>query len=255
MKKSLFGFAAASIIALSAAAHAAPKEVRIGTEAAYAPFEFVDPSGKIVGFEVELGDAICAAAELKCVWSNVPFDALIPQLMEKKIDGIMSSMSITEKRRKSIDFTSKYFQVPNAFVAKKGTAIELTKEGLKGKKVGVQSGTTNADYLKKYFDGVVEVVRYQTQEEVNMDLVNGRLDAMVVDSVIGTEWFKTDQGKDYALASPMLKDPVFGEGVGVGLRKGETELKAAFEKGVSKVLADGTAQKLSLKWFGVDIYK
>lgn len=255
MKKILAGAVAAVALLAVLPAQAAMKEVTVGTEAAYAPFEYVDTNGQIVGFEVELGNAICEAAELKCNWVNVPFDALIAQLQEKKIDAIMSSMSITEKRQQTIDFTKKYFQVPNAFVAKKGSDLEISEESLKGKVIGVQSGTTNADYLKAKYEDSVEIRRYPTQEEVTMDLVNGRLDAMVVDSVIGSEWFKKPDGKDYGFVGPMLRDPLFGQGVGVGLRKGDDELKAQFEKGIDKVMAAGIPQQLSQKWFGVNIYE
>lgn len=257
MKKTLTGAVAA--VALAAAAFTTPataaEKVIVGTEAAYAPFEYVNPQGEIVGFEIDLGNAICEAAELDCQWVNVPFDALIAQLMERKIDAIMSSMSMTEKRKQTIDFTKKYFQVPNAFVAEKGKDFELTEEGLDGMVIGVQSGTTNADYLKEHFEDAVEIRRYPTQEEVTMDLVNGRLDAMVVDSVIASEWFKTEEGADYHFVGPMLKDPVFGQGVGVGLRKGSDELKQKFEAGIDKVMAEGIPQELSQKWFGVNIYE
>lgn len=256
MKTILAGAVAAAALLAVAPAQAAMTEVTVGTEAAYAPFEYVNPQGEIVGFEIELGNAICAAAELKCTWVNVPFDALIAQLQEKKIDAIMSSMSITEKRQKSIDFTKKYFQVPNAFVARKGSTLDVASEGgLKGKVIGVQSGTTNAEYLKAKYEDSVEIRRYPTQEEVTMDLVNGRLDAMVVDSVIGSEWFKKPEGQDYTFVGPMLRDPLFGQGVGVGLRKGDDELKARFEAGIDKVMAEGIPQQLSQKWFGVNIYE
>lgn len=255
MKNLLLTATAIAAVMSALPARAEMMEVKVGTEAAYAPFEYVDPNGKIVGFEIDLGNAICEAAELKCDWVNIPFDSLIAQLQEKKIDAIMSSMSITEKRMLSIDFTKKYYQVPNAFVARKDKLFDTSPDGIKGKVIGVQSGTTNADYLKETYGDSIDIRRYPSQEEVTLDLVNGRIDAMVLDSLLAAEWFKTDEGKDFTFDGPMLKSPLFGQGVGVGLRKGSDDLKARFEKGIDAVFAAGTPQKLSEQWFGYDIYK
>jgi lysine/arginine/ornithine transport system substrate-binding protein len=111
----------------------AATELRYGLEAEYPPFESRNAAGELEGFDVELGNAICKAAALKCTWVETSFDALIPGLVAKKFDAINSAMNITEQRRKSIDFTQPIYRIPSQLVGKAGTAVEATPEGLKEK--------------------------------------------------------------------------------------------------------------------------
>ena len=152
-------------------------------------------------------------AECKLVPQD--WDGIIPALLAKKFDAIVASMSITEERKQKVDFTKKYYQTPARFVAKTGTIPDISKEALAGKKVGVQRATTHDSFLTDNFGDAVEVVRYATQDEANLDLVAGRVDLLLADSVTLSEGLlKTDQGKGFAFVGPAYSDQKwFGLGV------------------------------------------
>lgn len=156
----------------------AATELRYGLEAEYPPFESRNASGELEGFDVELGNAICKAAALKCSWVETSFDALIPGLVAKKFDAINSAMNITEQRRKSIDFTQPIYRIPSQLVGKAGSAVEATPEGLKGKTIGVLQGSIQETYAKEHWEKHgVTVVSYKDQNMAWGDLLNGRIDA------------------------------------------------------------------------------
>ena len=141
-------------LALTGAARAQEKTVRIGTEAAYAPFEYKDDKGELKGYEIQLGNALCAAAKMKCEWVNADFDSLIPALNAHKIDAILSQMSITDDRKKAVDFTNQVTIAPARLVAKDGSGITDDPATLKGKTIAVQSGTTHEKYVTEKLAGI-----------------------------------------------------------------------------------------------------
>jgi lysine-arginine-ornithine-binding protein len=256
--KTRIALVAAALAAL-VAGPAAAKEwttVRIATEGAYAPFNYKDSSGKLVGFEVDLAEALCKAADVKCQIVAQDWDGIIPGLLAKKYDAIMASMSITPERQKSIAFSDKYYKTPARFVAKKGSGVEISKQGLKGKTVGVQRATIHANYIKDNYGGVAQVKEYDTQENANLDLAAGRLDAILADSIVMLYGFlKTPEGKNFEYVGPELTDPKwFGDGVGVGTRKEDKDLVQRFNRAIQKVRADGTYKKINDKYFPFDVY-
>ena len=148
MKKLTFlGLFAALALAAGTAA-ADMKKVTLGTEGAYPPFNWIDENGDLQGFDVEIGNALCAAANLECTWAVQDWDGIIPGLLAKKYDAIVASMSITEERKKKVDFTGKYYTTPAKFVRMKGSGIEITNEGLDGLAVGVQRATIHENFLR-----------------------------------------------------------------------------------------------------------
>ena len=165
-----------------AMANAEPLKVGFSPEA-YPPFYVADAAGKWVGWEVDIVKAICAEAKFECELVPIPWDGLIPALTTKKIDVIMNSMSITDERKKTIDFSDKYYNTPTAVIGPKGQTFDATPEGLKGKIVGVQVSTTHSAYAKKHFTEAAEIKEYQTQDEANQDLAAGRIDATQADSI------------------------------------------------------------------------
>jgi len=254
MKKLLTTVAAAAIAtAMSTTAFA---EIKLGLDSApYPPFADQDASGTRTGFEIELGNAICEAMGEKCVWTPIAWDGIIPGLQAKKIDAIFASMSITEKRMKVIDFSNKYYNTPAAIVARKDSKIDGSPASLKGKVVGVQVSTIHADYAKKYYgDMASEIKIYQGFDEHNNDMSAGRVDAVVADSLAFAD-FLSKGGKDCCEIKGYLSDEtIFGKGVGVGVRKGDTALKDKFNAAIEKVRADGTYDKIAKKYFDFDIY-
>ena len=235
----------------------AATELRYGLEAEYPPFESRNASGELEGFDVELGNAICKAAALKCSWVETSFDALIPGLVAKKFDAINSAMNITEQRRKSIDFTQPIYRIPSQLVGKAGSAVEATPEGLKGKTIGVLQGSIQETYAKQHWEPYgVTVTAYQDQNQVYNDMVAGRLDGTLVMSAAGQSGFlNKPQGKDFAFIGKAVEDDaILGSGIGFGLRKADAERKAALDAAIRKVQQDGTVKKLAEKFFpGIDV--
>ena len=233
------------------------KTIRFGLEAGYAPFEYKMPDGSIAGFDIDIGNELCKRISAKCVWVENDFDSLIPALKAKKFDAILSSMSMTEQRMQEIEFSDKVYNSPTRMIAKAGSPLLPTPESLKGKRVGVQQGTMQESYAKALWAPKgVEVVSYQSQELVYPDLISGRLDAGFQDSVAASDGFlKKPQGKGYAFAGPEVFDAkLLGTGTGIGMRKGDKDLKELINKALAAMIKDGSYDKIAKKFFDFDIY-
>lgn len=235
----------------------AATELRYGVEAEYPPFESRNSAGELEGFDIDLGNAICKAANLKCSWVETSFDALIPGLVAKKFDAINSAMNITEQRRKSVDFTQPIYRIPSQLVGKLGSGMEPTAEGLKGKTIGVLQGSIQETYAKEHWEKHgVTVVSYKDQNMAWGDLLNGRIDASLVMSAAGQAGFLSKpQGKGFGfVGKPVSDDTILGSGIGYGLRKGDAETKKQLDAAIDKVRADGTITTLAKKYFpGIDV--
>ncbi len=247
--------AAAMAMAFTVSTASAQETIRFAVDSGYPPFSQKTESGEMVGFDVDIAKAICSVLNTKCIVSSQNFDGIIPGLLVKKFDAIIASMSITEARKKKVDFSNKYYTAVARFVAKEGVDWVADNNGLKGKPIGVQRGTTHHDYLlKRYPD--VKIKTYGTQEEVILDLTVGRVDAMVADAVVtSTGFLKSDAGKGYAFFGGDHFDPkIYGEGVGVAVRKSDGKLLSDINKAIKQIRADGTYAKINSKYFEFDIY-
>ncbi len=229
--------------------------LRLGVEGAYPPFSEMASDGKLKGFDIDIANALCERMKMKCEFVQAEFDAMIPALRAKKFDAIVASMSITPERLKSVDFSDKYYSSPARLVTRADASFEANAAGLKGKKVGVQRTTIHDRYASATFKGS-EVVRYAKQDEVFLDLVNGRLDATLVDSVAADQGFiKTPAGKNFAFRGPLFNDPAFfGVGAGIAVRKGDTALQGKLNAALKALRVDGGYKKINDKYFDFDIY-
>lgn len=250
---------AAGLTAIVAAtSFAAAKDwttVRIGTDATYPPFESQDASGKIVGFDIDIGMAVCAEVKLTCEFSNQDWDGIIPALVANKIDAILSSMSITEERLKTIDFTTKVYNTPPAIaVPKDSTLTSVDPAAFEGKSVGVQSSTTHATYAEKVLKGA-DVKYYKTADDYKLDLAAGRLDAAMDDIIVLGDWLKTPDGACCKLLGTIKSVPeIHGQGAGIGVRKEDTDLKELLNKGLAAIRANGKYKEINDKYFTFDAY-
>lgn len=245
--------AAALATAISGPAFAA--ELNICVEGAYPPFSEVTASGELKGFDIDIANALCDNMGKSCEMVQTEWDGIIPALLERKCDAIIASMSITPDRQKVIDFTGKYYSSPAKFIAAAGAGLTDTPEGLAGKTVGVQRGTIHQDFMESEFPDV-DLKLYGTQDEAYLDLQAGRVDAVMADSVAMDEGFlKTDAGAGYAFFGKGYSIPKYhGDGAGIGLRKGEDDLKRSFNDAIDAIRADGTYKAIQDKYFDFDIY-
>jgi arginine/ornithine transport system substrate-binding protein len=233
------------------------KPLRIGIEAAYPPFAFKTPDGAISGFDYDIGEALCEEMKVKCLWIEQEFDGLIPALRVRKFDAVLSSLSITEDRLKSVDFTKKYYHTPAKLAMKADVKVEDPLVDLKGKKVGVQRSSIYDRYASTVFAPAgIEIVRYGSQNEIFLDLQSGRLDATLADSVNIDEGFlKTDAGKGFAFTGPdFTEERYFGQGAGIAVRKGETALADKISAAILAIRANGKYEEVQAKYFDFNVY-
>lgn len=251
--------AAAALALLAAPAGAADRRpVRIATEGAYPPFNFIASDGSLQGFEIDLAKAICDRQNLDCSFVAQDWEGLIPGLLARKYDAIFASMSITEERRKVVAFSEKYYSSPALFaVDSQNAGMDVSPAAMKGKVVGAQAATVSARYLEEvYGPAGAEVKLYSAQDEANLDLVSGRLDAMLCDKLVLLPWLEaTDEGKCCRSTGADISDPAFfGDGVGAALRKDDRELKAVIDEGVAKLRADGEYARINARYFPFSLY-
>ncbi len=251
IKKLLFLFLTIALASASAQAD----QLRVGVEGAYPPFSWKEPDGSLKGFDIDFAEEICKRLGRECVLIEQEWDGMIPALLAKKFDTIIASMSITDERKKKVDFTDKYYNTPPGIVAKADAGFKRTNAGLKGKRLGVQRATTHQCTAESLFPDA-ELVLYATQEEIFQDLASGRLDAQISDSLQALEGFlKQDMGKGYAFVGDMIDDEACqGVGAGFAVRKKDTSLRDAMSKAIKAIRDDGTYKKLNDKYFDIDIY-
>jgi lysine-arginine-ornithine-binding protein len=233
-----------------------PQTIRFGVDPSYPPFESKAADGSLVGFDIELGNAICAQLQQKCVWVEQSFDGMIPALKARKFDAILSAMSATESRRKQIDFTNRLYNGPSALIARSGTTLQPTAQALRGQRVGVVQGSTQESYAQtEWATKGVTLVSYQTQDQIYQDLVTGRLDAAFQSSVQADYGFlKTPRGKGFALVGEPVKDSRVAGDVAIGLRKGDAALEARLSQAIDAIRKDGSYQRVASRYFNFDIY-
>ena len=253
MKKTILALAAT--FALGTAAYAEPLKIGIAAEP-YPPFASPDAAGNWVGWEVDFINAVCAAGQMECVITPVAWEGIIPSLTGGQIDAIMASMSITEERLKTIDFSDKYYNTPSVVVTAKGSGLTPDAAGMAGKIIGVQVSTIHEAYSQAHFTDAAEIKTYQTTDEGFQDLAAGRVDASMADSIAVDAFLASDVGKACCEVIGAVADDkaILGAGVGVGLRKGEDALKAQFNAAIAKVIADGTYDAISKPYFASSIY-
>lgn len=235
---------AALLTGISLSASAADT-IRFATEASYPPFEFVDANNQIKGFDVDLANALCKEMNATCTFTNQAFDSLIPSLKFRRFDAVMAGMDITPEREKQVLFSKPYYENSALFIAQKGKVADVA--ALKGKRVGVQNGTTHQKYLTdKQSD--ITIVPYDSYQNAILDLKNGRIDAVFGDTAVVNEWLKQNQNLT-AVGEKVTDKAYFGTGLGIAVRQNNSALQQKFNAALDKVKADGTYKTIYSKWF------
>ena len=272
--KYIYRFFLSSIAALAILASSAQAgSIKIGTEGAYPPWNAKNEAGKLIGFEVELANFLCIYMKHDCTIVEQDWDGMIPALTSGKFDAIMAGMSITDERKKTINFSQGYADEVASLAVMKGSnlegmdtpkAINLSTGGsdvkdalktltaaLAGKTIGVQTATIHQNFLESGDVGSVKVRTYKTQDEVNLDLAAGRIDAALAAAVAFTDYAEKS-GKPVVLVGPTFAGGAFGNGVGVGIRKEDAQLLKDFNKAIDTARKQGKISELAIKWFGFD---
>lgn len=246
----------ASTLAVTATFSFAEKALKIGVEGAYPPFNEVDKEGNLVGFDVDIALALCAEMKRECELIQIDWDGLIPALKGRKIDAIAASMSATPERRKSIDFTDRYYRIPVKLVRKTGADVDFSEEAMKGKTIGVQVSTTFAKHMQDLFGKVADIKTYTSNNEALLDLQAGRVDAVAAESLVLQDGFlKKEAGKGYEFFGPDLVDKkYYGEGIAIGIRQNQDKLKAALNDAIKAIRENGKYKELNDKYFDIDVY-
>ncbi len=232
--------------------------LRIGVTTNYPPFVYVDDNNLMQGFEIDIANALCMQMKVKCEFVREEWSDMIPALIANRYDAIMSSMSITKERKQHIDFSKHYYQSPASFTARRESNIRDTSpKGMAGRVIGATVGTIHQRYAEEvYVPAGARLKVYTTQPEAQLELERGFVDAILTDKIGAYEWLTTGEGsKCCSYAGEDLTDPAYiGEGVGVGLRKGEESLKARINDAIDAIVANGTYRKINNKYFPFRIY-
>lgn len=226
--------------------------IRFGVDPTYPPFASKTVEGTLTGFEIDLGNALCARLKVKCRWVESDFDGMIPSLNAGKIDAILASMAVTEKRKQVIDFSAEVFSSPTALVFKKGRGLGDGLQALQGKTVGYLQGSIQEVYAQKTLaEAGVKVVAYPNQDQVYDDLLAGRLDASIQDWLQAQQGFlKSSQGSAYE-AGPPIESDLLPSSSAIGLAKGNQALKTLLDQGLATLHADGTYARLYQQYLGI----
>jgi octopine/nopaline transport system substrate-binding protein len=251
------------------------KKIKIATEGAYPPWNFVDASGNLAGFEIELAEDLCRRMNVACEIVIHKWRGIIKGLRSGKYDAIMAGMSITDERKKLVRFSRNYADTPNIFVVRKDNplanfrselaqltlndispaeqaAIDALVEAFKGKIVGVQVATTHAKFADQYLGDHAEIRIYDFQHTIDLELYQGRLDALIGGQAYWAPMINSDQGKEYKIINLYMTGGPLGEGIGVAVRKTENDLADLFSRAIDETIKDGSLKKLAVKWFTFD---
>ncbi|APE32472.1 nickel transporter [Halomonas aestuarii] len=247
------GVIGATLIAGSASAEV--RDIRIGVDVPYEPMEFRTPEGELTGFDIDLGNAMCAEIGIQCEWVVQGWDGIIPGLQARKYDAIMSSMTINEQRREQVLFSDPYITPPSAWFAPADVEIGTpSKDTLKGLTLGVQRGTLQDNYVTDMYGDVADVNRYATADDMVLDMDSGRLDAAFLDFPIGKSTLLESEAGNYKRVGKKITEPkeYFGDGFGIAFRQRDKELAAAFNEALATLKANGTYDEILAKYFGED---
>lgn len=276
--KNLFALLLVAVISMMLVAQVAAgnwKKIKIATEGAYPPWNSIDASGNLVGFEIELAKDLCKRMNVACEIVTHKWRGIIKGLNSGKYDAIMAGMSITDERKEMVRFSRNYADTPNIFVVRKDhpladfrpeltqltlndispaeqAAIDALVEAFKGKIVGVQVATTHAKFADQYLGDHAEIRIYDFQHTIDLELYQGRLDALIGGVAYWAPMINSDQGKEYKIINLYMTGGPLGEGVGVAVRKTEKDLADMFSGAIDETIKDGTLKKLAIKWFTYD---
>ncbi len=240
------------VLLLSASAFGddtAPERLRIGVDPAYPPFSDIDDANRLIGFDIDIALALCAHMEAECTFVRQEWEGLIPELLAGSFDAIVSSMSITEKRRGLVAFTERYYSSGVRFVVRKGS--DFDPEDSAGRTVGAMRATIASDWLEDNRSRFADIRLYADQEALDRALIEGHVDAVFGDALGFWKWLNSSEGADFAYAGGAYR---LDEGIGIAVRKEDETLRQGLNRAIRAILADGTYEQINARYFPFDIY-
>lgn len=235
----------ATVLASMAFGAVAADKIRFASSATYPPFESLDSDNQIVGFDIDLAKALCEEMKAECTFTNNPFDSLVPALKFRRYDAVISGMDITPERSQQVSFTKPYYANSAILIAPKGKFTDLSQ--LKGKRVGMENGTTHQKYLQEQHPEIIAVA-YDSYQNAILDLKNNRLDGIFGDSAVVNQWLKSSPTLG-TVGKHVTDSSYFGTGLGIAVRKDNTELLAKMNTALDTLRANGTIEKINQRWF------
>ena len=250
MKKLLMTFCMAATLPVMA------KPLIVATDGAYPPFSEIDSNGNMIGFDIDIAKALCAEMQRECEFKQIDWEGLIPALNNEQIDAIIASMNANDERRQVIEFTEPYYHNPGIFLRLKGSDVEMTETGLKGKTIGVLSASVFDSYATDHFAKWAKIDRYTTQDDANLDAKKGVVDVLFADKIVLQDGFLDREiGTGFEQFGEEINEPAyFGEGVSIGVRKADEALRQSFNQALKNIRANGEYKKVNDKYFSYDIY-
>ncbi|MWJ27552.1 transporter substrate-binding domain-containing protein [Halomonas sp. ZH2S] len=227
--------------------------VRIGVDVPYEPMEYRTPEGELTGFDIDLGNELCERVGVTCEWIEQEWDGIVPGLLARNYDAIMSSMTINDQRRQTVLFSDPYFTPPSAWFAPATSELEeTTKESLEGKTIGVQRGTLQDNYVTDMYGNVADINRYSTADDMVLDMEAERLDIVFLDYPVGKATLIDSENRDYQVVGEKITEPkeYFGDGFGIAFRQRDEALAERFNEALDEVQQDGTYDEIHQKYFG-----
>lgn len=247
--KTLFSTALIGFMFAAGMNAASAETLRIATEGTYPPFNFVNASGEVQGFDIDIANALCAEMKVECKIETFSWDGLIPGLNAGKFDAIVASMSITEKRKEAVNFTQPYYQAGAVIVAPKNVEMDTTPESLAKKVIGVQRSSSYGQLLKAKYPAVT-IREYDKNEEHNLDLASGRVDAVMAQRLFMQQWLDSAEGADFEVKGKTFFDTQYlGPGAGIALRKNDEALQKRFDAALKTIMENGTYDEINNRYF------
>ncbi|QNI02291.1 transporter substrate-binding domain-containing protein [Halomonas sp. SH5A2] len=248
-----------SLLGLAIAASSAQaqdyEEVRIGVDVPYEPMEYRTPDGDLTGFDIDLGNALCEEIGVSCEWVVQGWDGIIPGLLSRKYDAIMSSMTINDDRRKQVLFSDPYITPPSAWFAPEGVEFDsISEETLTGMTIGVQRGTLQDNYVTDMYGDVADINRYATADDMVLDMESERLDILFLDFPVGKSTLLESEEGDYIVVGDMLTEPkeYFGDGFGIAFRQRDEALAEQFNEALETLRDNGTYDEIYARYFDAE---
>ncbi|MBP5101249.1 transporter substrate-binding domain-containing protein [Pseudomonas protegens] len=244
-----FAGACALVIAASTAQ---AETLKIATEGAYPPFNYVDSNNQLHGFDVDIANALCKQMQVECQIVAQDWEGIIPALLAKKYDAVVASMIATDERKKKIAFSNHYYRTPLSVAVPKDSDITDAQTNFKGRTVGAQASSTQAIYAEDHYGPAgADVKFYPTLDEANSDLAAGRVDGVIADKFPLLAWAES-AGKDCCKIIGDVNGTTADASIAV--RKEDNALRERLNKALDEIVADGTYKQISSRYFAFDIY-